>query len=105
MSFTICSSEESNTSLTVAWRGGNITDFSSIMQYNLSLTADIAGQETKRCSSVPGTLLQVGALQYPALLLDQCLQSISVLYRPETIFDNTALFAHSCGLLAAVVHM
>ena len=77
-----------------------MTDLCSHISYSLSLVLSKAGQDARRCSRVPGVCRQVGALQYPILLSDQCLQRDSDLYLPDTILARTVLFEHSNGLLA-----
>ena len=70
-----------------------------------SLVEASAGQDTSKCSKVPGVSRHVGALQEPLLLLLQYLHNISDLYRPEAILAKIVLFDISKGLLAAVYHM
>ena len=69
-----------------------------------SLVLLSAGQVTSMCSSVPWTWLQVSALQYPFLVMLQCLVSMSVRKRPEAILAQAVLLEHSYTLLDAVIH-
>ena len=58
-----------------------------------------AGQKRSRCSREPISWpVQVGIEQIPALLFVQCLESLSVIYRPDSILAWITAFWISKGL-------